>query len=364
MFRQTNAYLVEESKMDRAAELLREEVLAREVQDTLDLVADGIIDLPASWAPAPVKLHGAEGDLTSNENKENKSDTVIYPGESITEIPTMKMRTAGIVDVLLSKTALIIESFLMNMETTNDQKEAAIYRSEALSISDFYRLSTAHPYRKIEDVEKGDKDFLKDFFKAFRGHIWKNNFAWVGIERDGNRPEMRVLESKAPLFFGVATSNNRVVGVDLCSNALQGPFPSSILNAKDMQVIRLSYNNIIGRLPRGVASLVHLEVLALAANRIQGPLEPQMFKPLKMLRVLDLSFNSITGSVPDVFDDMIHLRELNLAGNQLSGELPSSMANLTQLEYLKLYNNRLQGNLPRWIENMTKLLEINLSQNK
>jgi Leucine-rich repeat (LRR) protein len=349
--------------MDRAAEMQREEVMAREVQDTLDLVSDGIIDLPDSWAPAPVKSP-VDDPLLSAENNQDRSDGVIYPGMCMTEIPTMKMRTAGIVDVLLSKTALIIESFLMNMEKTNDQKDAAIYRSESLSISDFYRLSTAHPYRKIEDVEKCDKAFLKDFFRALRGHIWKNNFAWVGIERDGNRPELRVLECKAPLFHGVANNQNRVVGIDLCSNALQGPLPDSILNVTDLQVLSLSYNNIIGRLPRGVSSLVHLEVLALAANRIQGPLEPQIFQQLKKLRVLDLSFNLITGSIPDVFDDMIHLRELNLAGNQLSGELPPSMSNLTQLENLKLYNNRLQGILPHWMGNMKQLVQLNLSKNK
>lgn len=347
--------------MDEAAEVQRAEVMTREVRENLDLIADGILDLPASWEPNAGKS-GARASQAKSDASE--AAEVVLPGTAVTDVPTMKVRTAGVVDAIVWRTALIVESFLMNMDVTEDQRNAAIYRSEALSVSDFYRLSTNHMYNKIQDVDKGDKTFLKDFFRALRGHYWKSNFAWVGIEREGNRPELAVLECKAPLFFGVENSNNRVVGIDLSANALDGPLPDSIIKAKGIQFLNLNFNKILGRLPRGVTALSDLEVLTMAANRLQGPLDVTMLQALKKLRVLDLSFNMLSGSIPDAFHDMVNLQDLNLAGNQLSGELPPSMASLTQLEYFKLHNNRLQGVLPNWISRFSKLKELNLSQNK
>lgn len=70
---------------------------------------------------------------------------------------------------------------------------------------------------------------------------------------------------------------------------------------------------------------------------------PDRLLAFTALTALDLSFTSLTGTVPDLLGvNLNSLSELNLAGNQLSGTLPPSLGSLSSLRMLNLSANPME----------------------
>lgn len=82
----------------------------------------------------------------------------------------------------------------------------------------------------------------------------------------------------------------------------------------------------ISNLTTTVASLVNLESLNLSDNTLYGSL-PSALLSYDHLTTLDLSNNNITGSVTDEYAYAIAFdgKDITLAGNRLSGELPAAL---------------------------------------
>jgi hypothetical protein len=69
---------------------------------------------------------------------------------------------------------------------------------------------------------------------------------------------------------------------------------------------------------------------------------PQEFGQLRSLKVLDLSRNKLSGTIPGAFGaggTLWGLRELDLSRNMLTGALPAGMRGLTELQKLDLSFN-------------------------
>ena len=75
---------------------------------------------------------------------------------------------------------------------------------------------------------------------------------------------------------------------------------------------------------------------------------------------IDLSFNNLTGKLPNEISDLTSLRVLNLAFNKLEGELPKTLTDLTNLETLQLFSNNFSGALPKDIGRMENLKTLEL----
>ena len=58
------------------------------------------------------------------------------------------------------------------------------------------------------------------------------------------------------------------------------------------------------------------------------------------LQYLDLSFNQLTGEIPEDIGKLMNLRWLYLNDNQLTGEIPKDIAR----ELIKLYEFKYHGN--------------------
>ena len=61
---------------------------------------------------------------------------------------------------------------------------------------------------------------------------------------------------------------------------------------------------------------------------------------------LNLSHNSLIGSIPDEIGPMSGLEALDLSWNELVGEIPQSMTNLNFLSLLNVSYNNLSGQIP------------------
>ncbi|MCD7455510.1 hypothetical protein HAX54_028494 [Datura stramonium] len=108
--------------------------------------------------------------------------------------------------------------------------------------------------------------------------------------------------------------NTRLLQLDLSKNHLEGSIPAEICKLKLINVLAISENRLSGFIPSCVSSLplehIHLE-------KINWP--PDTFSNLHEIESLDLSYNSLNGSIPVVLLELNSLAIFSVAYNNLSG---------------------------------------------
>lgn len=83
---------------------------------------------------------------------------------------------------------------------------------------------------------------------------------------------------------------------------------------------------------------------------------------LQKLTFVDLSYNSLNGTIPSWVFRLPLLSWLSLDHNQLSGLVDELKANTT-LEYLDLRHNQFSGPVLRSLGNLVNLVTLDLSSN-
>ncbi|XP_038680874.1 receptor-like protein 7 [Tripterygium wilfordii] len=173
----------------------------------------------------------------------------------------------------------------------------------------------------------------------------------------------------------------------LSRNKIHGQIPSWLWNITEtLEVVFLGFNFLTGfEQPALVSRLHNLKALALAYNKIQGPVprpppsivdyfffnnnfsgeNSSTFCDLPHLYALDLSFNNLSGMLPQcLFDKANNLNILNLEQNSFRGTIPETLANGSNLRMIGIGHNALQGTLPRSLANHTMLEFLNLGDNQ
>jgi hypothetical protein len=84
----------------------------------------------------------------------------------------------------------------------------------------------------------------------------------------------------------------------------------------------------------------------------------------KLLKIIDLSGNQLTGEIPTEMEYLFGLISLNLSKNNLTGEIPSNIGYLKLLEVLDLSRNHLSGPIPSSLAHIYGLSTLNLSNNE
>ncbi|RVW68230.1 Receptor like protein 42 [Vitis vinifera] len=84
----------------------------------------------------------------------------------------------------------------------------------------------------------------------------------------------------------------------------------------------LSYNNLSGNIPEELTSLHGLLFLTLSQNHLEGNI-PHEIRLLQVLECLDLSMNKLSGVIPQSMESLHNLAFLNLSYNDFSGRIPS-----------------------------------------
>ncbi|GLJ08422.1 hypothetical protein SUGI_0088420 [Cryptomeria japonica] len=85
----------------------------------------------------------------------------------------------------------------------------------------------------------------------------------------------------------------------------------------------LSYNSLSGTIPEEFGTMYYLQVLNLGHNKITGPI-PMTFGGLKQIGVLDMSHNNLQGFIPGSLGGLSFLSDLDVSNNNLTGPIPSS----------------------------------------
>ncbi|XP_047177871.1 receptor-like protein EIX2 [Vigna umbellata] len=192
---------------------------------------------------------------------------------------------------------------------------------------------------------------------------------------------------ETPIQSGFGEVINSLEHLDLSFNKLQGEIPSSLGNIYTLQQLRLSDNNLSGELSSFIqnSSFCNFQSLDLSFNRITGML-PNL-SLFTSLRSLQLSNNQLSGGIPKSIGLLYELKYLDLAENYLKGEIPAFLSQVdgldlsnnnisdlssfvcgkiatTNIRTLDLSNNQINGQLPDCWEHLNSLEFLDLSNNK
>ncbi|XP_034680309.1 receptor-like protein EIX2 [Vitis riparia] len=197
-----------------------------------------------------------------------------------------------------------------------------------------------------------------------------------------------------------------LVLIDLSDNKFSGIIPRWIFERTSLIIINLRSNKFMGKILPQICQLSSLIVLDLADNSLSGSIpkclnnisamtagpigaighdaleivsdyklyneslvldikgrEVEYEKILKYVRMIDLSSNNLSGSIPIEISSLFGLQFLNLSRNHLMGRIPEKIGVMASLESLDLSRNHLSGEIPQSMSNLTFLDHLDLSFN-
>jgi Leucine-rich repeat (LRR) protein len=147
---------------------------------------------------------------------------------------------------------------------------------------------------------------------------------------------------------------------DAGRNSLTGSL-NDLARLSNLQFLNLISNQFSGPIPPGLASLTKLTVLFLSNNQFSGPI-PSQLTALSEMGQFDVSLNQLTGPFPDI-SNWPKIRMLQMSQNKLSGSLPANLGQFTQLTNLSIDNNQFSGPLPSSMSALTNMLIFNCYKN-
>lgn len=119
--------------------------------------------------------------------------------------------------------------------------------------------------------------------------------------------------------------------------------------------------NITGTLPSLAGKFKGMLYLTFSENNLHGPL-PEIGE-MPSLQTFNVSYNQMSGQIPDTFHNFNELYLVYLSNNRFEGTIPPSLYHLPALQYLNLYDNLLQDTISNSIGNLTQLLYLNIAGN-
>uniref|UniRef100_A0A5B6ZHE0 Protein kinase domain-containing protein n=1 Tax=Davidia involucrata TaxID=16924 RepID=A0A5B6ZHE0_DAVIN len=133
--------------------------------------------------------------------------------------------------------------------------------------------------------------------------------------------------------------------LSLSHNMIFGELPELTRGFTSLQFLNLSDNALAGNVPERLGTLKNLTVVSLRSNYFSGSIPGG----IDFVEVLDLSSNLFNGSLPVGFGGE-SLRYLNLSHNKLSGSIsPESVKKIPANSTIDLSFNNLTGEIPQSI---------------
>ncbi|KAL2247228.1 UNVERIFIED_CONTAM: hypothetical protein Sindi_2575100, partial [Sesamum indicum] len=194
-------------------------------------------------------------------------------------------------------------------------------------------------------------------------------------------PLIRVLRLDANRLTGKMLSSivflTRLQSLHLHRNKLSGDMPFSLQKCADLMVLDFGRN-----IPPKLCHLSSLQTLDMAGNNLSGRI-PRCFNNFSMMagkqRPTDQIYYSTEdtfGGVPDSqflvlkgrFNEYSNILQfvltLDLSDNSLSGSIPVEVTRIVQVQALNLSRNSLTGSIPDSIGGMVLLESLNVSRNQ
>ncbi|KAJ3688568.1 hypothetical protein LUZ61_017732 [Rhynchospora tenuis] len=141
------------------------------------------------------------------------------------------------------------------------------------------------------------------------------------------------------------------------------PFPEAICNLTELEVLSFySLYNLYGPIPSCINQLSNLRTLAIMGTALSGSLPEFLFLNHQNLHDLIFSSNAFSGSIPSSLSTIPTLNHLDLSNNSLTGTIPPDLVH-GQYASLFLNDNRLTGEIPKCYQ-WVPLIVISLHNNQ
>ncbi|KAB1202735.1 hypothetical protein CJ030_MR8G002235 [Morella rubra] len=164
----------------------------------------------------------------------------------------------------------------------------------------------------------------------------------------------------------------------LSANNFTGTIPETFGNLKNLEDFRIDGSRITGKIPDFIGNWTKLERLDMQGTSMEGPIPStiSLLTNLTDLKISDLKGSSfrfpnlqnlallkylalrnclITDHIPDYLTGLKNLKRLDLSFNRLSGPIPEQEMDL---DFMFLTNNSLSEKVPDWVLNSKKNLDI------
>lgn len=161
----------------------------------------------------------------------------------------------------------------------------------------------------------------------------------------------------------MSVSSSSSQAFNFSASVCSWPGVSCDANKEHVVELKASCMGLSGPIPDNtIGKLSKLQTLDLSNNKITAL--PSDFWSLGSLKILNLSFNEISGSLASNFGNFGLLETFDLSSNNFSGEIPEAISSLVSLRILKLDKNKFEQNIPFEILQIQSLVSIDLSQNQ
>ncbi|KAF5751178.1 receptor protein kinase-like protein [Tripterygium wilfordii] len=148
-------------------------------------------------------------------------------------------------------------------------------------------------------------------------------------------------------------NNTELKVLSLSGNNISGELPEYIGTSRSLQVLNLSYNAMAGKIPENLTNLQNLTVVSLKNNQFTGTV-PSGFS---FVEVLDLSSNLLNGPLNLNFKGE-SLRYLNLSNNMITGSISNEFAKgIPENATIDLSFNNLTGAIPEYVSLLNQKTE-------
>jgi hypothetical protein len=204
------------------------------------------------------------------------------------------------------------------------------------------------------------------------------------VERNGLPESLRNLKKLKKIILsynllqgairpGYFTNLGKLTHLEIESNYLSGPLPSSIYEMEQLVYLYIRRNDFHFNFHHALATAnwpnmckylhlwlgkIRLQILLcltlftfkvsmwLDHNNITGTFPTEVGK-LTGLASFSVTNTTVRGTIPSEIGRLTGLRRLWLYGNLLHGEIPAELGNLPALEVVELYGNKLEGTMPQ-----------------
>ncbi|XP_030474422.2 receptor like protein 22-like [Syzygium oleosum] len=182
--------------------------------------------------------------------------------------------------------------------------------------------------------------------------------------RNGSKDTSEQVELSHNFLTGFG--NNRInlplpklTYLDNSSNRLKTELPSPTPSAV---YYNISNNFLFGEI-QSICSGRSLVTLDLSGNSLNGTI-PSCVGNIDSLSILNLEKNKLESMIPHAYPKGCALKIMDLTENQLQGPVPRSLANCKKLEYLNLGYNKILDGFPLRLSELTELEAVILKSNK
>ncbi|PWA39321.1 leucine-rich repeat transmembrane protein kinase [Artemisia annua] len=244
-------------------------------------------------------------------------------------------------------------------------------------------------YRTVEDNMMSGiiPEELGSLARIERLFLNSNNFTGEFPASFANLTTLKELTVEDNMMSGIIPeelgSLARIERLFLNSNNFTGEFPASFANLTTLKEFRIGGNSLSGKIPEFIGKWNNLNSLRIQASGLEGPIPSNitLLPTLTDLRISDLNgpdtpcppfinttpFENLIlrscnliGNLPESLSD--GLKVLDLSFNKLNGSIPDSYNNIKKTDHIYLTGNMLSGSVPDWM--LKEGDQIDLSYNR